>query len=514
MPSPEGGRRPLWYKSAASLPRWWPYALIVAVCFLVRLPTFGNPMLDFDEQLYLVVGDRILHGQLPYVDLWDRKPIGLFLFYSGVRFLGGDGIIQYQVVATLCVAITSSFIWTIVCRGTGMVQGFVAAIAYVLLLNVLGGTGGQAAVIYNAITICAVWAAFRSNDTQSPSRIIGLAMFAMALMGIAIQFKYTPMVEGAFMGCWFLLRMWQVQMPVLRIGLVAVGMVFLALLPTIAVFAYYEWIGHLDSFVQANFVSVFHRRPFPAVTRMWQVKFILIKALCVIAPTPLALALRWRMRLASNPADFWLLTGWTVFAVLGFGMLGDFYDFYFITVLPALCIMVAPLVGKERMGFAVGCMLCLWPLVFTPQHYFRTSVNRRAPVQLVDAITPYVAHRCLYVYDGPTILYLLTHACAPSRYIYPDHLTNPVETPALGVDPAQEEERVLTSRPGAIVTANQPLVLRVDPVTQNLVRTALARDYVLIARVPVIGRVLYVWALKDLHPGPASIMDPRGAIPE
>lgn len=500
-------RRNIRHPTLEMLPGWWPFLLIAVFCFLLRLPTFGNPMLDYDEQLYLVVGDRILHGQLPYVDLWDRKPVGLFLFYAGVRLLGGNGIIQYQLIATLCVAITSSVIWSIVRRNAGALQGFVAAIAYVLLLNVLSGMGGQAPVIYNALTACAAWAAFRSNDTQSQSRIASLAFMAMALMGIAIQFKYTPFVEGIFLGMWFLWRLWKVSMPLNRLIPMAVAMIILALLPTLAAIAYYAWIGHLDAFIQANFISVFHRKPFPVETHLLQVKFVLIKAICVIAPAPWALILRWRQ---SNPAkleDFWLLAGWTVFAVAGFIMLGDFYDFYFITVLPPLCILVAPLVRAGRMGFFIICMLCLWPALLTPPNYFRTKAYEKAAQQLTRAITPYVTDRCLYVYDGPTILYLLTHACASSRYIYPDHLTNPTEIPALGVSAEAEEARLLASRPGAIVTADRPLVPRVDSGTQKLVRAALARDYVLVARVSVIERVIYVWALKDLHHRAAQIAE-------
>lgn len=500
---------------AAKLPGWWPFALITLLCILLRLPTFGNPMLDYDEQLYLVVGDRILHGQLPYVDLWDRKPIGLFLFYAGVRLLGGGGIIQYQLMAALCVAVTSSVIWSIVRRSAGMLQGFVAALAYVLLLNVLSGMGGQTPVIYNALTACAVRAAFRSNDTQRRSRIVGLALTAMALMGVAIQFKYMPVVEGIFLGIWFLWRLRRADMPLRRLILVAFAMITVALLPTIAAFAYYAWIGHLDAFIQANFISVFHRKPFPVETRLLQIKFVLAKAICVIAPAPMALILRWRQRAVGNPQDFWLLAGWTLSAVAGFSMLGDFYDFYFITVLPPLCIVVAPLVRGGRMGFFISCMLCLWPALLTPSNYFKTSAYEQAARQLTQAITPYVTHRCLYVYDGPTILYLLTGACSSSRYIYPDHLTNPTETPALGVDAAAEEARLLASRPGAIITADRPLVPRVDPVTQKLVQRALARDYVLVARVSVIERVIYVWALKDLHPSrTVRIADPGAAIPE
>ena len=54
---------------------------------LLRGATLGYPIIHIDEQFYLLVGDRMLHGAVPFVDIWDRKPIGLFLIYAATRLL-------------------------------------------------------------------------------------------------------------------------------------------------------------------------------------------------------------------------------------------------------------------------------------------------------------------------------------------------------------------------------------------------------------------------------------------
>src|SRR3546814_10896897 len=77
------------------------------------------------------LGDRILnHGAIPYVDIWDRKPVGLFLLYAGIRLLGGDGIVQYQVVATLFAAATAILIAGWSARFSGWVAATVAGLFY------------------------------------------------------------------------------------------------------------------------------------------------------------------------------------------------------------------------------------------------------------------------------------------------------------------------------------------------------------------------------------------------
>lgn len=72
-----------------ALPAAWPVAFLLVAAIALRASTFCDPFVNADEQFYLVVGDRMLHGLLPYVDIWDRKPIGLFLLYAGIRLLGG-----------------------------------------------------------------------------------------------------------------------------------------------------------------------------------------------------------------------------------------------------------------------------------------------------------------------------------------------------------------------------------------------------------------------------------------
>ena len=58
-------------------------------------------------------------------------------------------------------------------------------------------------------------------------------------------------------------------------------------------------------------------------------------------------------------------------------------------------------------------------------------------------------HGCLYVYNGYPALYLLTHACLPTRWVFPGHLDTADEASAaaIGVDPMAEEARILRSRP-------------------------------------------------------------------
>ncbi len=499
---------------AAAWTRYWPHLAILIFALAYRAPTFGDPILNFDEQLYLTVGDRMLHGHIPYVEMWDRKPLGLFAIYAMIRLLGGEGVVQYQLVAALCAGATAALIYSMARRGAGVGGSLIVAIAYLLFLNPLRGSGGQSSVIYSVLTASQAWLALKAIDSSRPRAVIGCALVAMALAGLAIQCKYTPVVEGIYFGLVFLGRFRRVGMTRRAMLAVASAMIALAALPTLVAIAVYWRLGHLDAFVQANFVSIFSRLPFPPERRFHQRMLVAVIGgpvmLMAIAKTGSGLC----GPRSARGADFGIVAGWCLAAFIGFAMLGDVFEYYFITVMPPLLVFVAPLTelpGRKR-AVIIGILL-VWPFFLAPPQFGLAERHRAAAMALVKAIKPYVADgRCLYVYDGPTSLYFLTGACVPTRFIYPDHLNNPSETPALGVDAVAEEERLLATHPGAIVFADTPLVPRVDVGTRALLLKALKRDYVRVARVQA-DRRLDVFALRSLHPGPGLLpgepIDPR-----
>ena len=86
------------------MPRW---LIFLAVALAARAVTFGNPILHVDGEFYFVTARAMLDGAMPFVDVWDRKPIGLFLIYAPAAALGYPaGIWAYQALALACLVAT------------------------------------------------------------------------------------------------------------------------------------------------------------------------------------------------------------------------------------------------------------------------------------------------------------------------------------------------------------------------------------------------------------------------
>jgi 4-amino-4-deoxy-L-arabinose transferase-like glycosyltransferase len=490
------------FRKADLRPAW----LFLAVALLLRGWLFGNPVIHIDEQFYLVVGDRMLGGVLPYVDIWDRKPIGLFLIYAFAS-LFGDGILAYQLLATLSAVATAWVVYRIALRIAAPAGAAIGGVAYLLYLLVFNGAGGQAPVFYTLLVSLAALATLRLVTVPAPRHLLLKGAGIMLLLGVAMQVKYTVLFEGAFFGLALLWRGWRDgrSLPTLAgMGLVWVAC---ALLPTGVAYGVYVWLGHGAEFVQANFVSVFGReQPW-----MPQIKRLGV-AIALLLPFWLALFVAPRVLPRPVPRVAEALPfvrGWAVAAIVGFLAFRSWGDHYGMPLAAPLAVIAAPMLGlggrgRWFTGAMLGIGLLAGGIMTFVRHQDHGSTGEVA--RLTALIQPRLQGGCLFLFDGDPILYQTTGACFATRYVFTSHLTNATEAKALGVDPAAETRRILASAPSVVVMTEAPKWELTNTTTRGIVEAAVARDYVPIGRMPVgVKRYLvYARAKAASIPPPGS----------
>jgi len=477
-----------------TLPAWIVLAILLAWAFAIRARDFGNPIVHVDEQYYLLVGDRMLHGALPYVDLWDRKPVGLFLIFAAIRLLPGDGIVAYQVVATLFAAATA---WLIVRGGmrlgAGAVGGLLAGIAYILWLSLLSGRGGQSPVFYNLFVAGAAVLTLRLPalaEARATGAIVRNGAAACLLAGLAIQTKYTPVVEGAFFGLahlWYLRRAgatWWL------LALAAMLWALLGILPTAAVVADYWFRGPqvFQAFWFSNFASVALRKGYPAA----KIAARLAGTGAQLLPLIVATVIGWRM--TPRNAGVRIAFGWLAAALIAFAMIGAFFDHYALPLMVPLAMIAARAFGRyPRLAFATlayGMILFVARVMLPPTD----AASARAVAQVMAAND---RGGCPYVFAGDSILYHLAQACIPTAYAFPSTLAYEAEQGAAGVDEPAELRRVLAHRPPVIVTMDEPMAPW-NPTTERMMETTLATRYRRVLTVPREDAHLLVYLRRDL----------------
>ena len=435
---------------------------------------YGNPAIHVDDQFYLLVGQRLAEGYLPYVDLWDRKPIGLFLIYAFANRFMPDPVVGYQLLATASVVATAGILYTMARRLTGHVAALGGACAYLAWLLLFGGIGGQSPVFYNLPMAGAAVLTLAVVARPDASRLVRKGCLVMLLAGLAMQIKYAAVFEGIFFGLSLLWAGRRLDWPLHRLAFAASLWIAAALLPTLAVLGAYAVMGHGEAFIHANFVSIFSdTMPVaPAFIRLfWQSLALVPFWIC------------WRIAarhwLAGNSLEARWLFAWASASIAGFLVFGNWFDHYILPLLMPLSLLAALAFEVTRRRRAVMALVIGLGLAsgYSRAGYDLVGLgNARTMARLSAQIAPHLSTGCLYVSDDLSILYYLTRACLPTRFIFPDHLGLRRYDRALGVDQIGEMRRVLASRPTVIVLWSNPPAGN-DYASRDLLLDTLKRDY-------------------------------------
>jgi len=464
--------------------------ILIGLTLAVRAQTLGNPFIGFDEQFYRLVGDRMLHGALPYVDMFDRKPVGLFLIYAGIRRLGGSGMVEYQLAAAAFAAATGLGIYALARRIAPWTGALAAAAAYVLWLDLTECEGGQAPVFFALPMVAAAMLVARALEREHARRIAPLGAAAMLLAGIAMQIKYTALFEGVVFGLALLWSAWRDGKRPARLAALGLFWIACALLPTALATAYYAHLGQLPAFMFANFRSLGGRLPDPLPRRL-----IGLGAIMLVLVPLLAFA-RPRSREVTPLQIF--LSAWLAAALLSIVGFGSWLAVHYAApALVPLTIAAAPALARHRRAasglLALGLVAGQVLVAFNIAH----KGTRAQAMALAAAAQPRPGAK-LYVYNGPPALYLLTHSPLPTRWPFPGHLNTADEASpaAIGTDPAAEVRRIMAARPDTVVDTAPAYPLG-NAVTHAMLRTALARDYRLVFRQALpSGKVRLVYRLR------------------
>ena len=328
------------------------------------------------------------HGAIPFVDIWDRKPIGLFLLYAFFRPFSVTGVAACQVGALLFAVATAWVITRIAKRFTNGNAALFAGVLYLIYLPIVDGAGGQSPVFYNLFMALAALLVLSATNFGEPRRLMRAGAGAMALVGIAMQVKYSAVVEGLWFGLALLWLHNRIVGDPLRLAGFAVVMISLALLPTVLVFGVYAASGHGAAFIDANVLSVLRRvtppnSPAPLNLLVSAVKMTPILTLGIVA------AVKYREVRPFSMATTFLL-GWSAFAFAGFFVIGNYFD-------PLRAANAGSTLGIGGDAFCLSCCerLCLsrYRTLWRLNRHFRC---------LVGYDRTQSGHR--YAYPGPRAL--------------------------------------------------------------------------------------------------------------
>lgn len=496
-------RLPSLAAALSALPNW---SILLLAAIAVRAIAFGNPVVHVDEEFYFVTAQRMLEGAVPYVDIWDRKPIGLFLIYLPAAAFGVPlGIWVYQLMALASVVLTAMVIERLARHAGWGKGGLVAGLLYLFMLGFGDGQSGQAPVFYNLVTAFAMLLALPCTASADSERLRkGKAVAAMALIGVALQIKYSVLFEGLFLGMWLLWREHRLGLSPASIARFGAGMVGVAMVPTVLAWAAYAAMGHGDAWFYANLGSILGRKSDPALVLLGA----FLKVALILGPLLVVSALSRRVPIedeSQRPVRA-LFFGWLIASVFGLVVFGSWFNHYALPVMLPACLCCAGFLGSHAIGRRIVAPALLLVAGVGGEYTVWSAKWHRGDAQQVATLVEAIGHGpgCLYVYGVSTnsSLYSQSGRCALTPWVFPSHLSRERENGAIGVDQLAEIGRIFARRPEIVVM--RPAASGERAESRALVTAKLREGkYALRGRYPLGDLLLDVYAAPGSTAGVA-----------
>ena len=224
----------------------------------------------------------------------------------------------------------------------------------------------------------------------------------------------------------------------------------LGALPTLGIAGAYFMAGHWAEYWQAMTGANLSAERWEAYSAQIRLRLMLAS----LAPLIGIAAFGW---LDLKPDARRFVGWWIAAAVIGIAAFPYFHRHYALPLLVPLCVASGAFLSRNWIGPLAAAALC--GLAFRespPIDFAHTARSKAAMARLADAVRQHSGGRGLLVYEGPPFLYTMTDQPFPSPLAFPAHLYHQIERNVSHLGTLAEVQRVLTTRPGAVVMTKVP----------------------------------------------------------
>ena len=489
------------------------FALLLLLALLTRFPFFFRDVINWDESTFILVGQSILDGHLPYVTLYDLKPPVLFAFFAAVIWVGGKSILAIRLAGMMCVWLIACFTCQIGRRLWNVRVGIVAGILYVIALAVIAGGRGQATMSEVVALVPLVGSLLVL--LRAPSSTWSL-LFAGTLIAVAALVRSNLVFVAFAVGIWVLWS--RRQRPPVEIARQVLAyciggglVVWLAFLP--------YWLANVGkTFWDAVFIApiIYSSSQLgPLATIVMQVKnalgissgpwllnsdSILGLGIWVAATVGLFLAFSERRReIGAEGHGQWLCFIYAFAVGLSIAFGGAAYSHYLIQLLPFCCIYAGAVYSRladypirRRFSFPLAAMVLALVLLPVARQYSVIISRMRSGATLeygpsydiARILRPACLNGCSLYLLTDQLAYWFLNVTPPSRLVvHPanivvDYTVRAADGPT--ATPESEMRQILQTAPDYIVKPDVVWYLGDSP-TRDVLQSTVKTRYRILA---------------------------------
>ncbi|HEX5415066.1 MAG TPA: glycosyltransferase family 39 protein [Chloroflexota bacterium] len=335
------------------------WLLAPTAVFLMVLGTLQEPhTLSIDAGAYIEVGWRLLHGAVPYRDLWDHKPPGIyFLNALALRLFAASPAAIHLFEAAWNVLAGLAF-YSVARTFFDAKPALLSTVAFALFLPLrlltVGGDRPETFLVLPATAAyaCLFEAMRRDWPRHSPAKALTAIVASGFCLAVACLLKPTESLNAVVLVVTyaaFTLRERGAGTPS-RLILGWCGLLLGAGLPVLATAGYFYQQQALQELVaQAIVYNSYYVRSMPLSASLAALRAALytmwpqLELLFVLAP--LGIIFSWLSR-SKNWLFPFAVVGWLGAEVIGAGLGERYFLYYFVPTIPPLVLM-SSLAGQE-----------------------------------------------------------------------------------------------------------------------------------------------------------------------
>ncbi len=224
------------------------FILLLAVTVVVRLPFFFPAVVDWDESTLILMGQNILDGRLPYLELWDIKPPLSFVTFALIIGVFGDSIVSVRIGGLVFLTGTAFLIYLVGKSIWNRRAGFLAAILCIVFVSMT--RSGQATMTETIAMLPLVGAlALLCEKKHTISVLFAAGFLISAAAMIRLNLAYVAVLVGFYLA----INMIRRSNSNLYAGLCAY--VLGGFFPVTLLFFPYLVLGHSDLWISSVFLA-------------------------------------------------------------------------------------------------------------------------------------------------------------------------------------------------------------------------------------------------------------------
>ncbi len=307
----------------------------LAFALIFRFFSFFPTLIDHDESTYLVIANEILNGKRYWLDIFDTKPVGIFLLYAAFIKIAGNSIFFLRLLTTIWIGLTAWLIHDIQKRWIPKGHApWLAGMFYLAMISLFTfyGVSPNTEIYFSSMAILAIWLNLRWPWKWGPMILGGLAI------GCGLIIKQAVIFDAVALGLFLLwmIRRGNVE-PLSRLMKVG-AMALVSFVPLGLVMSWYAREGALDVFLDHQFflpgryLDNAHRSFAWHMIPDFFLRYFLLTALAIVAVV--------RLPFRQFPfIGFCLL--WLFMACLAAMLPKNAFGHYFIALIPPLACLAS-----------------------------------------------------------------------------------------------------------------------------------------------------------------------------